>query len=199
MIDPLKSLVFEWIITNGSFPGFSDRLNATKSEWKTVTEDMTVYRGQGHTKKNIPLLGPPNVLKGDVRSVISTSKQRESVSEYAGTDCCVFQITLKPGVKYIDTEAVVIAEEEYDEIADELRKRAPADSWIKEKTPRRVMKAFFLKNLKKEHEIMVLGGGSFSELVSQGGTPEVFTTSYSSKTAGRRRSRRKTRRSKYNR
>lgn len=199
MIDPLKSLVFEWIITNGSFPGFSDRLNATKSQWKTVTEDITVWRGQGHAKKNIPILGAPNVLKSDMRPVISTSKQRESVIEYAGDECCVFQITLKPGVKYIDTEAVVIADDEYEEIADELRTRAPADSWVKEKTPRRVMKAFFLKNLNKEHEIMVLGGGSFSDLVSQGGKPEVFTTSYSIKTAGRRRSRRKTRRSKYSR
>ena len=199
MVDPIKSLVFEWLITNGSFPGFSDRLDATKPQWKTVAEDMIVYRGQGHSKKGIPSLGPPNVLKGDMRSVISTSLHRESISEYAGAECCIFQITLKPGVKYLDVESVFTAEDNYEELAEDVRKKTFPDSWIKPKTALRVLVAFFLKNLKKEHEIMVAGGGSFSDPVSQGGVPEVFTTSYSPKIAGRRRLRRKTRRSKYSR
>lgn len=195
MVDPLKSFVFEWVITNGSLPGFDQRLNDTKPLWQTVTEEMTVYRGQGHAKKGIPSLGPPNVLSTGIRPIISTSKDRASVTEYAGADCCIFKIILKPGVKYLDIESIFTPEDDYEALADNVRKRA-SGSWVKPTTPRKVLAAFFMKNMSKEHEIMVLSDGSFSDPVSEGGKPEVFATTYSPKTAGRRR-RRKTRRSKY--
>jgi hypothetical protein len=195
MVDPLKSFVFEWVITNGSLPGFDQRLNDTKPLWQTVTEEMTVYRGQGHDKKGIPSLGPPNVLSTGIRPIISTSKDRASVTEYAGVDCCIFKIILKPGVKYLDVESVFTPEDDYEALADDVRKRA-SGSWVKLNTPRKVLAAFFMKNMSKEHEIMVLSDGFFSDPVSEGGAPEVFATTYSPKTAGRRR-RRKTRRSKY--
>ena len=195
MVDPLKSFVFEWVITNGSLPGFAERLEATKPLWQTVTEEMTVWRGQGHAKKGIPSLGPPNVLSTGMRPVISMSKDRASVTEYAGADCCIFKIVLKSGVKYLDIESIFTPEDDYDALADDVRKKA-SGSWVKPNTPRKVLVAFFMKNMSKEHEIIVLGDGSFSDPVSEGGKPEVFTTTYSPKTAGRRR-RRKTRRSKY--
>jgi hypothetical protein len=188
-MDAVKLLIFEWVITNGSLPGFAERLEATKPMWKTVEADMTVYRGQGHSKKGIPAVGavPPNVLKGDIRPIISTSKERASVLDYAGPDCCIFQIVLKPGVKYLDIEAMFGADDAYEDLADEVRKLAPASgSWVRPNTPRHVLTSFFMKNLKKEHEVMVLGGGTFTEPVSIGGTPQGFEVSYSPKTAGRR-------------
>jgi hypothetical protein len=188
-MDAVKLLIFEWVITNGSLPGFAERLDATKPMWKTVEADMTVYRGQGHSKKGIPFVGtvPPNMIKGDVRAIISTSKERASIIEYAGADCCIFQIVLKPGVKYLDTEAMFGADDAYEDLADEVRKLAPASgSWVRPNTPRHVLTSFFMKNLKKEHEVMVLGGGTFTEPVSIGGTPQEFEVSYSPKAAGRR-------------
>ena len=188
-MDAVKLLIFEWVITNGSFPGFAERLDATKPMWKTLEADMTVYRGQGHSKKGILPVGevPPNLLKGDIRPIISTSKERASVIEYAGIDCCIFQIVLKPGVKYLDIEAMFGPEDAYEEIAGEVRKLAPTSgSWVRPNTPRHVLTSFFMKNLQKEHEVMVLGGGTFTEPVSIGGTPQGFEVSYSPKAAGRR-------------
>jgi hypothetical protein len=202
-MDAVKLLIFEWVITNGSLPGFAERLDATKPLWKTVEADMTVYRGQGHSKKGIPMVGavPPNLLKGDIRPIISTSKERASVIEYAGADCCIFQIVLKPGVKYLDIEPMFTSTspstgERYiyvaPEIVDGLKARVPntpeyANYWIKPRTPSGALIQFFKRNIQKEHEVMVLGGGVFVEPVSlKGAKPEVLITSYSPKAAGRR-------------
>jgi hypothetical protein len=101
----LKPIVLEWIVTNGSMIGFAERLEQTKKFWSVVgPEGMKVYRGQGHTKPGIPSVGDPEKLEDGLRPVIATSSSQESAIRYAGPKCCLFEIALDPGTRYIDVK-----------------------------------------------------------------------------------------------
>jgi hypothetical protein len=106
-MDELKGVVAEWILTNGKLPGFDDRLKATLPHWSVVERDLIVYRGQGGViTPNVSTVHPTEILS-DVRSVIATSSSPDSVIRYAGQDCCVYKITLKPGIRYIDVNKLI--------------------------------------------------------------------------------------------
>lgn len=106
-MDELKGIVAEWVLTNGKLPGFDERLKKTLPLWSVVEKDMIVYRGQGGVL--MPNISPVHhsELISDVRSVIATSTSPDSVIRYAGQDCCIFAITLKPGTRYIDVNNLI--------------------------------------------------------------------------------------------
>jgi hypothetical protein len=90
MAATVQALVFEWVLTNGSLPGFADRVNATKHLWpKTPEPQRIVWRGQGRVKPGIPQLAAPNSIRSDVRPVISTSEDKTSAAVFGGDDCCL--------------------------------------------------------------------------------------------------------------
>lgn len=106
-MDELKAVVAEWILTNGKLPGFDERLKATLPLWSVVEKDLVVYRGQGGMiTPNVSPVHHTEIVSG-VRSVISTSSSPESVIRYAGQDCCMYVITLKPGIRYIDVNKLI--------------------------------------------------------------------------------------------
>ncbi len=106
-MDELKGVVAEWILTNGKLPGFDERLKATLPMWSVVEKDMVVYRGQGGViTPNVSPVHHTEIVS-DVRPVIATSSSPESVVRYAGQDCCIYAIKLKPGIRYIDVNRLI--------------------------------------------------------------------------------------------
>ena len=106
-MDELKGVVAEWVLTNGKLAGFDNRLKATLPHWSVVEKDLIVYRGQGGViTPNVSTVHPTEIVP-DVRSVIATSSSPDSVIRYAGQDCCVYAITLKPGIRYIDVNKLI--------------------------------------------------------------------------------------------
>jgi hypothetical protein len=105
MADTVEALVFEWVLTNGSLPGFADRVSATKHLWPETPEPhLIVWRGHGRVKPGIPQLAPPDSLRSDIHPVIGTSRVKESAAVFGGEDCCLYRIVVKPGVRYLDAE-----------------------------------------------------------------------------------------------
>lgn len=199
---PLKQVILEWVVTNGSLPGFEERLQSTKSMWKVVgPEGMIVYRGQGHTKPGIPNRGDPTTLTDGVRPIIATSKSMDIAKHYMGTECCLFEIQVAPGVRYLDAKGsftfqnndpltkkqqpfiTQVSNETIDKVLDLV---APmSDSyWLKkaiaEGNGRNAVRSVFLKRVHEEDEILLDG--------SQGGfvvTPHMFKAKYVRKGRGR--------------
>ena len=199
MAATVQALVFEWVLTNGSLPGFADRVNATKHLWPETPEPQRiVWRGQGRVKPGIPQLAAPNSLRSDVRPVISTSADKASAAVFAGEDCCLYQIVVKPGVRYLDVETVGAGYiPSY--IVDYVKSRIPEDrkGFISRATPPMKLISAFKTRIAKEHEILLEGGGVFADPVSfSESVPKEFHTSYQMKAGGRRRgsSSRRTRR-----
>lgn len=107
--DDLKQVIAEWVLTNGKLPGFEERMNATLPMWSIVGKHgMTVYRAQGG------FILPPsssmeaNVITDGVRPVIATSKTIGAIDRYARSDCCIFEIKLQPGTRYLDVNQTVM-------------------------------------------------------------------------------------------
>ena len=199
MAATVQALVFEWVLTNGSLPGFADRVNATKHLWPETPEPQRiVWRGQGRVKPGIPQLAAPNSLRSDVRPVISTSADKASAAVFGGEDCCLYQIVVKPGVRYLDVETVGAGYiPSY--IVDYVKSLIPEDrkGFISRATPFMKLISAFKTRIAKEHEILLEGGGVFADPVSfSESVPKEFHTSYQMKAGGRRRgsSSRRTRR-----
>jgi hypothetical protein len=110
----IKQLVIEYILTNGTLPGFQQRLESSKPFWKTATEPFTVYRGQGHKKPGIPRPEEvnPDTIIINLRPILSTSKNINSVLEFTDKQgCCIHKITVEPGTLFLDfTEFTDITE-----------------------------------------------------------------------------------------
>jgi hypothetical protein len=187
-MDPTKSFVVEWVLTNGKTPGFT----IEGVTWSVVDEPMTVYRGQGTSKSGLRMRNSPDphTLTADLRDVISTSTDEEAAKQYVGTDqCCLFTITLEKGVQYLDVQKTVegIQDADVSAIIETLRGRIPLTKSGKPNMcfalnkcdPENLVKTF-RDRVAAEHEIMVRGGGVFSEVID-------FKTTYSIKTGGRRR------------
>ena len=190
MAATVQALVFEWVLTNGSLPGFADRVNATKHLWPETPEPQRiVWRGQGRVKPGIPQLAAPNSLRSDVRPVISTSADKASAAVFAGEDCCLYQIVVKPGVRYLDVETVGAGYiPSY--IVDYVKSLIPEDrkGFISRATPFMKLISAFKTRIAKEHEILLEGGGVFADPVSfSESVPKEFHTSYQMKAGGRRR------------
>jgi hypothetical protein len=184
-MDPTKSFVVEWVLTNGKTPGFTIK----GVTWSVVDEPMTVYRGQGALRLRMRGAPDPHTLSGDLRSVISTSTEEAVAQNYKGDDgCCVFTITLQKGVQYLDVQKTVEGIQDADVIAiiETLRVRTRTTSGkpnmsfaINKCKPDDLVKTF-RDRVATEHEIMVLGGGVFSEI-------KDLKTTYSMTSGGRRR------------
>jgi hypothetical protein len=199
MADTLKALVFEWVLTNGSLPGFADRVNATKHLWpKTPEPQRVVWRGQGKVKPGIPQLASPSSLRSDVRPVISTSEDKDSAAVFGGDDCCLYQIIVKPGVRYLNVEKVGAG---YipPHVVEYVKSLIPPyrKGFTSRNTSDMVLISAFKTRINKEHEILLEGGGTFTDPVSFGDAkPKVFHTSYQMNSAGRRPRRRTHRRTR---
>lgn len=193
----LKQVVLEWIVTNGSLPGFDKRLQETKFMWKTVgPEGMTVYRGQGHSKPGIPNHGDPTTLIDGVRPILATTKNPEIAKRYMGDDCCLFEIRVDPGIRYIDAKELFtfpvketgksVTNVSNDTIDHLLEIVAPMKDtyWLKkailEGNGRSTVRNVFLKRVREEDEILVdsLQGGFVV-------TPHMFKAKYVRKGRGR--------------
>jgi len=106
--DELKRVIAEWVLTNGTLEGFEGRVRATLPEWSVVGKDETlvVYRAQGGDITTKRTADPSNLIPG-VRPVLATSKDELAILRYAGAECCIFKITLGPGIHYIDVNKTV--------------------------------------------------------------------------------------------
>jgi hypothetical protein len=139
--------------------------------------------------------------------VIGTSRVKESAAVFGGEDCCLYQIVVKPGVRYLDVEDLFREDnEDRDVKLAEYMKEVliPADrkGFISKTIPTKKLIIEFKRRIAKEHEILLEGGGIFADPVSFGeSVPKEFHTSYQMKAGGRRigsstrrRTRRRTRR-----
>jgi hypothetical protein len=106
--DDLKQVIAEWVLTNGKLPGFEERMTTTLPLWSVVGPDgMTVYRAQGGFVLPHSSSMQPNVITDGVRPVIATSKTIGAINRYAGSECCIFEIKLQPGTRYLDVNQTV--------------------------------------------------------------------------------------------
>jgi hypothetical protein len=189
-MDPLQQIAFEWVLTNGCLPGFEERLHATKHLWSKTQENMVVWRGQGTTKKKgIPGLEHPHIVLGNVRPVISTSTDYDSAHEYSGEECCVFKITVLPGVRYINIKNL-FSDDINSDLIEHLKTLIPEDQkgFISRKTTSFKMVDLFIKRKNDENEILLESGGIFTEPNQIGNSPVRFSVYYSAPKAGGRRS-----------
>lgn len=106
-MDLLKQVVAEWVLTNGKLPGFADRVQETLPLWSVLEKPMVVYRAQGGSVTLPSGTSGPETLSIGVRPVIATSKNSHSILRYAGETCCIFEITLLPGTRYIDVSRTI--------------------------------------------------------------------------------------------
>jgi hypothetical protein len=177
--DQLKRVIAEWVLTNGNLPGFDDRVKQSLPLWKTVKKEMVVYRAQGGAVTLRPDGAPdPSVLEAGYRSVLATSKQPYSIVRYAGESCCLFKITLKPGVRYLDVaeEVTFLTSDNAPALAiknavlKDIQSECPLrGAWPTSATPLSVMREVFLHRclgrekkttteyIPAEQEIMVYG------------------------------------------
>lgn len=194
----LKQVVLEWIVTNGSLPGFQDRVNLSKPSWKVVgPAGMLVYRGQGHSKPGIPSKGNSEVLLPDVRPILATTKTMDVAKQYMGNECCIFEIQVAPGIRYVDakelftfpdkeTGAMVtnVSNDTIEKILELAQQIENPNYWMKtavaEGNGVNAVRKLLLKRLNVEDEILLDS--------SQGGfvvTPYIFKAKYIRKGRGR--------------
>jgi hypothetical protein len=106
----LIRVVAEWVLTNGKLPGFDTRLQHTFPMWSVVgQEGKIVYRAQGGTVTPQVAALPASLLQMGIRPVFATSKTPDAIVRYAGTECCMFEIMLQPGTRYIDVNEVLLS------------------------------------------------------------------------------------------
>ena len=179
-MDALKLVLLEWIVTNGSLPGFVYRLEESKNMWDTVpSTGMIVYRGQGHTIAGIPLREAPTNLKIGVRPVLATTKTKDVAIRYMGKDCCLFEIYVSPGTQYVDTRQVFTVKDKetglpVPEVSDTIIDRLlaltegmPEKYWlrdaIKNGRGQHAVRKLFMKRITTEDEVLIDSSkGSFT-------------------------------------
>jgi hypothetical protein len=165
--------------------------------WNLVgPEGMTLYRGQGHSIPGIPNRADPTTLLSGVRPILATTKSRDIALRYMGKECCLFEIQVQPGIRYVDAkEFFTFLDKETgesvtnvsNEIIDSLLRLTESMNdgyWLKkavrEGNGRNAVRNLFLKRLREEDEILLDG--------TQGGftiTPHIFKANYSPKGRGR--------------
>jgi hypothetical protein len=100
-------VVVEWVLTNGKLPGFDGRLASSLTAWETLDTRMTVYRAQGGGVTRKIVGTEPTGLQVGVRPILATSKDPASIVRYAEKECCLFEIILQPGTRYLDVSKIV--------------------------------------------------------------------------------------------
>ena len=196
-IQQLKQVVLEWVVTNGSLPGFDERVLSSKPSWKVVgPEGMMVYRGQGHSIPGIPNRADPATLLNGVRPILATSKTSDIAKRYMGKECCLFEIQVQPGIRYVDAKELFtfpdratgqlitkVSNETIDNLL-RLAESMPDGYWVKkairEGNGRDAVRNMFEKRINEEDEILLDS--------TQGGftiTPHIFKAKYSPRGRGR--------------
>ena len=186
-MDAVQRLALEWVLLNGSLPDFDTRVQSSLRSWPKTESDLVVYRAQGHSIPGIPRVGDARELVSGVRPVVATSLSPTSVARYAGSDCCVFEITLPTGTPYIDTTAVL--SDVSDALLMDVRDAAAAaglkfpPATISPKS----LRAIIAKRLAAEREIMLPGNSKFSTPtpISPIGEKEAFALTASGGRRGR--------------
>ncbi len=212
--DNLKQVIAEWVLTNGKLPGFLERMKPTLPLWSVVGEGgMTVYRAQGGFIEGDVGGPPPNTIQTGIRPVIATSKSPNAISRYAGADCCIYEIKLQPGTRYIDVNPTVTFSNSGGETAlaiknivlSNIQKMCPAvGSFPTNKTFPRTMREMILARcmgrtkfqgtkraeyIPAEQEIMVdgtVGGFSSQTPIDPIGGKQAFRVTYGPPKGGRR-------------
>jgi hypothetical protein len=174
-----KKLAIEYILSNGTFPGWTDRLESWRKTWKSIEKDTVVYRGQGHEKESIiKLHNKPEELLPGIKNVISTSLNKNHVGKQFTNykmkkleACCLFEITLKPGIHFFDFNTISGISDQ--DIEDFLQLKKTLDPkniipWpkidqdetgkiIKVTPPKTVIYNYLLKKKTEEQEILIDG------------------------------------------
>lgn len=177
----VKQLVIEYILTNGTLPGFQQRLESSKPFWKTATEPFIVYRGQGHTKPGIT--APPNTaknnLKNAVRPILSTSKNINSVLEFTDKQgCCIFEITVEPGIQYLDfAEITDVTGNDISAFMTFKKQLDPEDKIWPQRMPIGVLLSILNTRKTKEEEVLLpTDQGTFKTIGEAPQQPFTFVT-----------------------
>lgn len=195
-IQNLKQVVLEWVVTNGSLPGFQERVNTSKPYWKVVgTEGMTVYRGQGHSIPGIPSHGDPTTLIDGVRPILATTKSEDVAKRYMGKECCFFEIQISPGMRYVDAKQLFTFPDKNsgemitnvsNETIDSLLQATESMNdgyWVKkansEGNGRQAVRTMFLKRMNEDEVLLDSSQGGFTI------TPHTFKAKYMRKGRGR--------------
>lgn len=166
----LIEIMIEYILTNGTLPGFKDRLKNSLPYWEVCHEPFIVYRGQGHSKKGISRPEGTNVytIKSNIRPVISTSKFRIHVyhkftnyEDKKKNICCLFEISVEPGIRFLDFSKISSDEITEDTIKDfiDLKKVLDPDNifWPTNRFPPFKLLNIFKDRKIKESEILLDG------------------------------------------
>jgi hypothetical protein len=70
---------------------YRNELAKTKSDWETSENAFVVWRGQAN-----------EAFRSDWHPIISTSRSKQAaIDEFAGATCCLFKITVLPGIRYV--------------------------------------------------------------------------------------------------
>jgi hypothetical protein len=205
-MDSLIQFLIEYILTNGSLPGFKDRLEATLPFWQTSDESFVVYRGHGHQKKGIQSQEgiPQDTLKNSVRPIVSTSKNKDYIihkfTDYETKKegiCCLFEISVEPGIRFLDFTSIPNEYLTTYSIKSfmELKKTVDPENaiWPNNKMPLKKLKDALLKRKISEQEILLEGlQGTFvtrentEETANNGRPMRVKYVSFVPKIGGRR-------------
>jgi hypothetical protein len=165
MGDLVKEVIAEWVLTNGSLPGFQQKVIDTHTHWDSVgSEGMTVYRGQGG--KITPVPGTiPESLRVGVRPVLATSTNSSSILPYTGDACCIFRIKLERGTRILgvkrtvtdpaDTSKLYVKGAILKDIATRCAPENWSGRWPNPNTPYSPLKKAMLDRCESEDEIMV--------------------------------------------
>lgn len=158
--------MIEYILTNGTLPGFEERLEESMKTWPTLKEDRIVYRGQGHSKKGIKKItnAPPSELLAGVRPVLSTSVMKDHIAKHftnttKSPGCCLFEIILKKGIRYFDFNSIPFKSIKYDDIDNFKKFKITIDEegkiWPHNKMPLAVLYNYLVKKKTEEQEVLV--------------------------------------------
>lgn len=169
MDNNLETFIVEYVLTNGILKGFNRRLEQIKNQFSIADKPFFVYRGQGHSKKGIPILGnTPFVLRTDIRSLISTTKDFNSSLAFTNSKnmkssiCCVFKINIFPGIQYLDLIEFInkINIDNIQKFKDIKLLEDPENlQWPTNKMPNSRLLQICHERLLKENEILLLSNG----------------------------------------
>jgi hypothetical protein len=127
-----KQLMIEYILTNGTLPGFLKRFEEILPSFSISTEPFVVYRGQGHSKPGIAKIeGVSKQTLIETKKPISTSKNIERVIKFTdGERCCIFEIMVEPGIRFFDFDLFssdTLSTHDINEFMNLKSKEDPAD------------------------------------------------------------------------
>jgi hypothetical protein len=158
-----KMLMIEYILTNGTLPGFFERVEESKPNWSIATEAFIVYRGHGHSKPGIVRLEgvAVNNIK-ESKKPISTSRNIINVLKFTDTNsCCIFEITVDPGIRFFDFATIPSDTLKIKDINDFMNFKITEDPndmiWPPSNFPKSVLLKELIKRKDNEQEVLLDG------------------------------------------